>query len=313
MIALAERLDIREVAALGRRDFLVVAPLTGTSAPHISRHSPSSRRSRDPWRYKVARYRQAAAQPRRWIPRWADVTRTTQRRLRAEQSGLRVISRVHSRPGPAARSSAVSPAPETGRPGAAVRARWPVPGRPAAWPWRGGAYGKASAAATRRAMPTRPFNCGTASVALCRIAATVRAASPVDVAIAQSDICGCEAMILAAAARRSARDSGKPCMTFASTARRKASAALPSKNSTSTVSRPFSMAAVGRCDPSITRVVLRSTRIEVAGLGFGDADPPGCRGSRPGGSAGGVGAQQRAAQEPAVGGGGADHSNAWSR
>jgi hypothetical protein len=76
---------------------------------------------------------------------------------------------------------------------------------------------------------------------------------------------GCNAMILSAAARRSASDNGSPCVTFALTASKKASAGLPSKNSTSTVSCPWREAAIRRCIPSITCMVLRSTRIGGSG------------------------------------------------
>jgi hypothetical protein len=54
-----------------------------------------------------------------------------------------------------------------------------------------------------RLATTRVFNCGTASVERLRVHAMVLAARPADSAIARSSICGCEAMILIAAASRS--------------------------------------------------------------------------------------------------------------
>lgn len=88
--------------------------------------------------------------------------------------------------------------------------------------------------------PTRALSCGAASAVRWRREAAALAPRPEVRAMARSDRCGCDATIRAAAARRSFSDSGSPCAVFASTARRKASSAVPSKNSTSMVSDPLS-------------------------------------------------------------------------
>jgi hypothetical protein len=110
---------------------------------------------------------------------------------------------------------------------------------------------------TLPSLPTRALICGPAAER--RSPPTVFADNPASCAIARSDKCEWDLTICSAAARRSACDSGKPCVTFASTARSNTSSGLPSKNLTSIVSRPCSEAASRRCIPSITRMVRRST------------------------------------------------------
>lgn len=97
------------------------------------------------------------------------------------------------------------------------------------------------------------------------ISETVFGDNPVERAMARSDSSGQDCIIRVAAARRSCRESGRPCEIFSSTARRKISASEPVKNMTSISSCPRSDAACRRCMPSITRIVLWSTRIGGSG------------------------------------------------
>ena len=123
-----------------------------------------------------------------------------------------------------------------------------------------------SSGRTLPSRPTRAFDCGISSLEPFLMAATVLAARPTEWPIARSDMCGCDATIRPAAARRSAWDSGRPWATFSRTARRKTSVSFPSKNMTSMVSRPCKDAAIRRCIPSITRMVRPSTRIGGSGV-----------------------------------------------
>ncbi len=119
----------------------------------------------------------------------------------------------------------------------------------------------ASTGRARPSLPTRlPFRAAGRPERR-RIAPTVVCDRPVAVATVRSDHCGWFARIRRAAASRSARESGSPCLMLASTARRKASPSSPSKKVTAIVFSPRSSAARTRCIPSITRIVLRCTRI----------------------------------------------------
>jgi hypothetical protein len=109
--------------------------------------------------------------------------------------------------------------------------------------------------------PRLAFNCGWPSLERARSAATALALRPDMQAIARSDRCGCDAVILFAAIHRSLRDSGSPWSTFAGTASRKASSPVPSKSSASIVCRPCATAASMRCVPSMICIVRRFTRM----------------------------------------------------
>lgn len=119
-----------------------------------------------------------------------------------------------------------------------------------------------------RARPSRPirtFNCGTASVERRRMVATALAPMPDARAMARSDICGWDSMMRVAATLRSVCESGRPWVMLAWTALKKASSAVPSKNSTSIVPWPLIRAASRRCMPSITRMSDRRTRMGGSG------------------------------------------------
>lgn len=113
-----------------------------------------------------------------------------------------------------------------------------------------------SSGRSRPSRPRRASSRGISSDGRDLTAPTVFGDSPVIDATDRSDSSGLHPSIRAAAALRSARVSGRPCPTFCSTARIKASSSLPSKKSTSMEWRPLRMAARSRCIPSITRIVL---------------------------------------------------------
>ncbi len=134
---------------------------------------------------------------------------------------------------------------------------------------RSAARRRASAPSTGRILPSRPiltFDCPIRSVAHPRIVATVPAARPVTAAIRRSDHVGCDSTMRAAAIFRSAVDSGSPCAWLSSTARTKASASSPVKNSTSMASSPRNTAARTRCTPSMTFMVGRWTTTGGSGV-----------------------------------------------
>lgn len=112
-----------------------------------------------------------------------------------------------------------------------------------------------SSGRTRPSLPWRASKRGISSVRRALTAPTVFGDSPVIDATDRSESAGLNPSIRAAAALRSAKVSGRPCATFCSTARIKASSSLPSKNSTSMERRPLRMAARSRCIPSMTRIV----------------------------------------------------------
>ena len=159
----------------------------------------------------------------------------------AEASSPCRVSRRHSRPGPAARGGLLRYRLTRRAPGACAR-REPSPGicprraprraamRPAAAPAvPRPAAGPSRCPAAGLCRPCRPARLTAALLRLNAflMAATVFAARPTEWPIARSDMCGCDAMIRSAAARRSAWDSGRPWATFSWTARRKTSASLP--------------------------------------------------------------------------------------
>ncbi len=131
--------------------------------------------------------------------------------------------------------------------------------RPTSWAMlRRDASGRAamSSAAARRAelvstgrrrpsLPKRWLDCELSSIEL-RIDATVLADRPAVVAIERSDQCGCVLMIRSAALRRSAKDNGRPWVTFSWTPTMKASSSEPSTRYASICVNPFSRAATVR-------------------------------------------------------------------